>query len=472
MNVRGSVSIMDENELDRVEKAAMKILAETGLNLQNLKMLDDLGEYGWKIDKKNEKVYFPPDKLEEFLEKSDPVDWSNLPPVKIQGGAYCSRYLPPDNDMPQMSTVHNSIELTRLGDYLNNIDNMIGMGIPSDVPQKTVPLWQYFIAWRYAEKTASNAGGIFYRECLPYMEEMAHIMAAEKGGSLFDHVHVGIELITPLTFGKHEANVYYDTTKRGLRTTLMSMPGLGGTGPVTLAGSLALGLAETWICNIINRIYARQKGLYYMSSICPFDMRNGFIRLGRPENALMHMAYGQLARKRKATMHANCFLTDAQRPSVEAGFEKALTAIPAFLAGSVSTGSVGMLSIDEYNSPIQLILDNEFAGALKRMFWGFEINEDTLAVDLINQIGPGGNYLDHEHTFSHYHHELWMPSIWTGVINNGWEFGGRKVDLDYAREIYEDVMANYHPRGIGEKTEEELMRIIRRAEKEIGSEAK
>lgn len=469
MNVRSSVSIMSEKEMDRIERSAMKILAETGLNLQHKDMLDDMGEYGWQVDKKNEKVYFQPEKIEEFLEDSDPIDWSNLPPLKIQGGAYCSRYLPPDSDIPQMSTVENSIELTRLGDYLDNIDIMIGMGIPSDVPDKMVPLWQYFIAWRYAEKTTSNAGGIFYRECLPYMEEMGNVMAAERGGNAFDHIHVGLELITPMTFGKHEANMYYDTVKKGLRTTLMSMPSLGGTGPVTLAGSLVLGLAETWICNIINRMYAGPKGLYYLSSICPFDMRNGFVRLGRPENALLHMSYGQLARKRKAQMHANCFLSDAHRPSVEAGFQKAITAIPAFLTGSTSTGSVGMLSIDEYNSPIQLILDNEFAGALKRMLRGFEINEETLAVDLINRTGAGGNYLNNEHTCEHYREELWMPGIWTGTINSGWELGGRKLDVDYAREVYENVMVNYHPRGISEKTEEELMRIIRKAEKEIGN---
>ena len=470
MNVRSSVSIMTENELERIEAAAKKILAETGLNLQHEEMLEDMGEQGWKVDKKNEKVYFQPEKVEAFLEDSEPIDWSSLPPLRIQGGAYCSRYLPPDNDTPEMSTVKNSIELTRLGDYLGNIDIMIGMGIPSDVPRKMVPLWQYFIAWRYAEKTVSNAGGIFYRECIPYMEEMGNVMAGEKGGRAFDHVHVGLELITPLTFGKHEANVFYDTVKKGMRTSLMSIPALGGTGPVTLAGALALGIAETWICNILSRMYGGQKYLYYMSSISPLDMRNGFMRLGRPENALLHMSYGQLARKRKALCHANCFLSDAQRPSVEVGFEKAITAIPAFLSGSVSTGSVGMLSIDEYNSPIQLILDNEFAGALKRMLRGFEISDETLAVDLINSVGPGGNYLNDEHTFEHYRNELWIPDVWTGVINNGWESGGRKLDLNYAREIYEDVMANYHPRGISEKTEEELMRIMRKAEKELGSD--
>jgi trimethylamine--corrinoid protein Co-methyltransferase len=196
-------------------------------------------------------------------------------------------------------------------------------------------------------------------------------------------------------------------------------------------------------------------------------MRKGFMRLGRPEGTLLHMSFGQLAKKRKALFHANCFLSDAHRPSVETGYQKAITAIPAFLSGSISTGGIGMLSIDEYNSPIQLILDNEFSGAMKRMLRGFEISEETLAMDLIHRVGTGGNYLNEEHTFEHYRNELWMPSIWTGVINSGWESGGRKLDVDYAREVYEDVIANYHPRGISEKTEEELMRIIQRAEKEI-----
>jgi len=468
MNVRNSINFLSELQLEQIENAAKRILSETGFNIQHKKILEDLDEQGWLVDKENERVRFQPDKIENFLDQRQPVDWSNLPPLKIQGGAYCSRVLMPDCDTVEMSTLENTIELTRLGDYLDNIDVMIGMGIPSDVPVKTVPLWQYFIAWRHSQKTESNAGGIFYRECIPYMEEMADILTIERGGRTQDHIIVNVELITPLTFGRHEADVYYDATQRGIHAMLMSIPGLGGTGPVTLAGALGLGIAETWICNILSSMYTGQKFLYYMSSVAPTDMRKGFLRFGRPENALLHMAYGQLARKRKAFHHANCFLSDAQRPSVEAGFQKALTAIPAFLAGSTSTGSVGMLSIDEYNSPVQMILDNEFAGALKRMLKGFEIDEDTLAVDLMSDVGPGGNYLSEEHTAEHYRDEIWMPSIWTGNLDSGWKLDGKKLDVDLARELYGDVMKNYHPRGVSEKTEEELLRVIRRAEKELG----
>ncbi|MFH1903763.1 MAG: trimethylamine methyltransferase family protein [Candidatus Omnitrophota bacterium] len=467
MKIRGAVKILNDNELNKIEASAIQILTNTGINLQNSYMLKILAEHGWPTDMSKETVFFPPNQLEEFLQDSEQLDWDNLPPLRIQGGLYTWQWLPPDADKPKPATIESTVNLTRLGDYLDNIDTMCGMGTPSDVPKQILPLWQYFISWRYAAKTNSSAGGIFNRECIPYLKEMGSIMAAEKGGTARDYVSLGMELISPLRFGRYEAEVYYQCYQEGLAVGLMSMPSLGGTAPVTLAGACALQLAEIWACNILNRVFYGTKKLYYISAISVIDMRQGFWRFGRPESALLHMALGQLAYKRGAAFTANCFACDAKRPSVEAGYQKALDTIPAILAGTIGTGSCGMLSLDEYNSPIQLILDNEFAGALKRMTAGFDISDETLALDLINRIGPGGNYLAELHTAKNFRTEIWFPKIWTGLSDSGWMGAGCKLDIDYARDIYEEVMKNYHPRGISEKTEKKLMDVIKTAEEKI-----
>ena len=467
MNFRGSLNCLTEDELTHIEDAAKEILHKTGFNLQHDKMLEILAEHGYTVDRQKQAVYVSPEQMEEFLHTSEKVDWNVPPPLSVQAGLYTWQWLDPACGMVVPSTYEDTVNLTRLADFLPYIDTSPGLGTPCDVMKTTVPLWQYFIAWRHSEKTDIRGGGIFNMQCVPYMEEMANIVIAERGGNLADYLEIGIEFISPLVFGRYEAEVFYETAKRGMNPVLMSMPSMGGSAPVTLAGTLALTLAEIWMCCILHRIFAGKNRLRYLASPAPLDMRSGMWRFGRAETAMMYVALGQLAKRRKALYIANCFVCEAHRPSVEAGYQKALTLIPSVLAGSAGTGSCGMLSLDEYNSPIQMILDNEFAGAIKRMIKGFDINEETLAETQISEAGFGGNHLGSEFTAERFRNEMFMHNIWTPYSDGGFLANGSKLDVDYAAEIYADVMANYHPRGISEFTENQLLGVIKKAEKEF-----
>jgi trimethylamine---corrinoid protein Co-methyltransferase len=178
---------------------------------------------------------------------------------------------------------------------------------------------------------------------------------------------------------------------------------------------------------------------------------------------LTHLAIGQLARHYGATFEANSFLGDAKTPSCEIGMQKALTAIPAIMAGTCSLGTLGLLSVDEIASPIQLIIDNEFAGALQRFARGFEVNEDTLAYDLIHEVGPGGLFTGTEHTVKHYRKEHWQPAIFSREMYNSWLTGDHKNDIERAREVYVQIMRSHYNVYIHEDTEKSLVEVIEKA---------
>jgi trimethylamine--corrinoid protein Co-methyltransferase len=127
-------------------------------------------------------------------------------------------------------------------------------------------------------------------------------------------------------------------------------------------------------------------------------------------------------------------LTSAKLPSAEAGFQKAYTAIPILLAGGSFWMDAGLLSCDEVNSPVQMILDNEFLSALKHLCTDFEISEATLTLDTILAVGPGGGYVDQPHTARHFRHEQWQPQLWTRSMLAPWLEAGGKLDADLARE--------------------------------------
>jgi trimethylamine--corrinoid protein Co-methyltransferase len=140
--------------------------------------------------------------------------------------------------------------------------------------------------------------------------------------------------------------------------------------------------------------------------------------------------------------------------------QKALNVISAILAGSRQLGTVGLLSVDEIGSPIQLIIDSEYARALQRFAAGFEVTEETLAFDLIKSVGPGGNYMAEPHTAKHFRKEHWQPKLFSREMYNGWLNGDHKSDVERALDVYEKIMAQAPTIYITDETENALLKVI------------
>jgi trimethylamine--corrinoid protein Co-methyltransferase len=120
--------------------------------------------------------------------------------------------------------------------------------------------------------------------------------------------------------------------------------------------------------------------------------------------------------------------------------------------------------VDEVFSPIQMILDDEMVGALRRFARGFEVTDETLAVDLIRQVGPGGTFLDQEHTLRHFRAELWEPRLFARQMFAGWRQAGARSAEDIAMEMYRDLVRREPlPSLIPDDLDRELVRMLRRA---------
>ena len=196
-------------------------------------------------------------------------------------------------------------------------------------------------------------------------------------------------------------------------------------------------------------------------------MRRGWFPFGRPERGLAILAVGQMAQHYRAAFWGSAIYNDAKDVGIEAGMQAAFNSIPAIMAGSLGLECFGLTSGAEASSPIQLVIDNEFCGALKRYARGFEVNEETLAFDLIKEVGPGGAFTDQMHTVEHFRTEHWEPAIFAREGLNAWREGDKKVAIDYAREICEKVFAEYHPENITDEVEKQLLDVIKRAENDL-----
>ena len=206
-----------------------------------------------------------------------------------------------------------------------------------------------------------------------------------ENGNLLDAV---VYLISPLCFKAMEADRFEKCYKKGFNISVSSLCSAGGTAPVTLAGALVQNLAELLFVNLLDRVFYENKRLVIGNRIGIMDMKSAMFPYGRPEIGITNLAMGNIARHLKAEYISNSFSADAKLPSSEAGMQKSMSAITGILAGSTNFYTMGLLSIDEIVSEEQLVIDNEFVGMLKRMARGFELDEETMAFDVIKEVGP------------------------------------------------------------------------------------
>jgi trimethylamine--corrinoid protein Co-methyltransferase len=191
--------------------------------------------------------------------------------------------------------------------------------------------------------------------------------------------------------------------------------------------------------------------------------------------AIANLMTAQLARHYRASFSGHAGLSDAKLPSVEAGAQKMMTAAPTLLAGGRLWVDAGLLAIDEVCSPVQMILDNEWMDALQRFVHDFRIDEESIGLETILEAGPGGHFLDKDHTVRHFREEHWNPTIWSRQMLRPWLDGERRLDADLAREraiqVQREVQRDGPAPGMSASLEREVRRVIEQAHRALVRQA-
>jgi len=463
MRVWGAISVFDRREEELIHRAMLEILDKVGVVVESEEMLARIADFGGRVDGSGMRAAFSPDFVEGFIADSERFDWESVEPfVEARAHVYSGYYLDPETDKFEPWTLQTVLRYLKVAHHLEHPDGRISYPFPIDgIPDEALLLFFNYLMLKLNGISIASVNNIRWAEPLL---EMCGMAAEELNVPLGEVVRVHVHMISPLKLGKEEARIFHFLADRGLRLGLGCMDSAGGTAPVTLAGALALALAEGIFINIVRRAYFGDRAISLGCSISPLDMRTGMYPYGRPEKELCNIAMAQMARRYGAHFHGHCGHSDAKRPSVEAGFQKALNSIPTLMACGSTTISCGLLSVDEVFSPIQLIIDNEIVSALRHFARGFEVSEDTLALDVVKEVGPGGCFLDAEHTAAHHRTELWEPRLFSRNMFSGWQQGGMKTDADYAMDIYRDIAGrDPAPARISGKLERALLDVIRRA---------
>jgi trimethylamine--corrinoid protein Co-methyltransferase len=359
----------------------------------------------------------------ELLERN-----AELPPRKFEGmistQVFIVDYATGTRREGTMDDVKKGIALAAKLDNFPVVNTVV---VPADVPAPVADVVSFQQVYTYSPKPGGTY--VLSPDSGRYILELAAV-AGRK-------VHCFLEPVTPLTFRRESLELALLFSAKDMPFYIGPMLMGGSTAPVTPAGIMALHCAEIIATAfLIHALTGKFDLRLYNSGPHMVDPRSMICSFGSPNQALLGVAVSQMERYYGLEPACNAGLTDSLVPDFQAGFEKASSAAFAFLAGTRGFGCQGLVGADQGFSFEQLVLDNEWLAALNHVIRGFEVNEETLAAELIDAVGPAGNFLAEEHTAQHMRRGYFASKLFP---RDDWENWLKKGSRDAASRARDEV---------------------------------
>ncbi len=461
------LQVLSGDEVEKIYHAALEILQHTGVQFEDRQVLDTLQEKGCLVDYRRMRAMFSPALVEAAL-KACPAEFTvhaRNPKYNLTFDGshvyFASHSAPtvvdPQSATPQKPSVQDIRQRLTLIDALEHIDATLTLaGEISDIPVELGVEWVKAETFRQTEKpTTAPAFGDSPR----WIIRMAEVAGTQV---------IGCGCCTPpLYYPKQDTDAMLLYAAAGFPVTPGSGIALGGTGPVTLAGTLAQQTAEALAGVVLVQTSYPGTGILCITETAPMDMRVGDIAWGSIEVGLLHAALGQLARFLGLQSFSLFPMSNAHICDQQLGFEKGMQAILMALSGTHLMSGGGGVYNESSVCLEQLVIDNDIYGMAARYLEGITVNEETLALDVIGQVAPDrGSYLKHAHTRKLFRQEHFFPGVSNRLTYQTWQKQGARNIVTTARERVDEILAQHEPVPLPREAERELDSILKAITKE------
>jgi trimethylamine--corrinoid protein Co-methyltransferase len=242
---------------------------------------------------------------------------------------------------------------------------------------------------------------------------------------------------------------------------------LGATAPVTLAGALALAIAEGLLSLTLVQLRRSGAPCFLGANVSGFDMATTTLSIASPEMSLGLAAQAEVAQSFGLPSWGLAGSTDSKVLDAQAGIESAFSILAQGLGGLNLIHDIGYMNGGMICSAEMLVLGDEVVGMAKRFIRGIEVTPDTLARDVIQKVGPGGNFLQEEHTFRHFRQELWMPTLLSRQPYGIWQQEGSKDMGARVQEKVKNILETHKTPPLPDRTLSTLEKLKLGGEKEL-----
>jgi len=468
--VGGSYLPLSESDLNEIHAATMKVMENTGIAVHCKKALEIFESGGAKVDYEKMRVYIPEKLVEKCVEaapskitlygreeKHDLVLTDKN--VYLGTGGTALNVIDLDKKR-RPSTMKDVTNIARLVDALDNISFLVCPVYPTELDKNVVDVNRFYGSIFNTSKHVM--GGVYTVEGVRQVIKIAEEIA---GGPDKFKERPFISMITcimsPLKFDKDYTELMLEVANYGLPLATPAAPLAGATGPMTLAGTLVQLNAEALAGIVLTQLVNKGMPVLYSAVPTTVDIRTMAFLFGSVEMGMMNAAAAQMARYYKVPIYATAGVSDSKLPDVQAGYEKATTAVLASLAGAnYIHDAAGLLEGAMTAGYAQYVIDNEIIGMALRATKGIEVTPDTLAVETIDKVGPGGDYLAQEHTMKHMRTETFFAKVADRQNYTNWQNSGAKDGWENANEIAKDILNTHRPLPVPMEVHEKIKQMV------------
>ena len=357
------------------------------------------------------------------------------------------------------ATAQDVENIARLCDALDNIDFIMSMGNPSDVPPDDLYIHEFISMIR-----GSTKSNVYTAKNRADMEDIYRIAVAVAGSEQAlrekPFFLLYAEPISPLLFPEESLQKLIFCAEKGVPAAYPPSPNTGGGGPITLAGALALGNAECLVGLIISQLIRPGTPFLYGMNTAAMDMKSAIVSYGSPEWPLGMMAQMDLARYYNLPAWSAGGASDSKVVDTQAGIEMTFSILSNFLARATLIHDVGYIEYGSTSSMEALVIADEIIREARFLTGGMDINPTTLALDAIARIKPGGGFLADDHTLDNFRTSQWIPKMIDRSRYDSWITSGSKDMYTRANERAREILAEHQVTPLSETAEAVIAEVL------------
>lgn len=444
------LKLLSKDQIVEIYENALQILEETGVKIKSRQALDILEDKGARVEYEEEIARFSPSFVEDAISavpktvqlynregnESVILGGDN---VHFDPGSAAVRFLESDGETVRKSYAEDLKNIARVNDRLDNIELQSSSISLYDIPADMGDSYRLYIMLMYSSKPiitgALSIDGI--ENMHQILETVCGEDIAEKPRAVFD-----ICPSPPLKWTEISASNVIDCARFCMPQEIISMPMMGAASPATVAGSVLLHTVETLSAIALAQSVRKGTPVIYGGAPVNFDMRFGTTPLSSIEANMIAASYAQMGKYLGLPTHTYACLSDAKVIDTQAGLETGMSGLLAGLAGINVISGAGMLDFADGISLEKLVIDNEICGLILRLLEGVNYSTESLAADLISDVGPGGDYLTSPHTLKWFKKDTHYPNkIIDRQDRDAWEKAGKTTLFERAQEKVKTILA-------------------------------
>jgi len=473
-NPKLKLEILTPDEVKKIHEATLWIIENVGIRFPSQRAMEIWEANGATVDRDKKIVKVKGDVIEEALKKAPPAytlaardPQQDLPldgnHVNLGTDGCGVEVIDIHTGQKRTSQLSDVRDIVRVADATEEVAFHWVAVSAQDMPVEARGLYELQTVWENSTKHVQTESIYNVAEAKAAME-MASLIAGGKE-ELKKRPVLSLMQCTapPLGHDGGSLDAALIAAEHGIPTGFMTMASCLTTGPATMAGNLAVGNAEVIAATALLQLAYPGAPVFYAAAQTASDPRLGCYTGGGPEDYLFGAATNVLSDFYNIPLSMGAFATGAKEPNWHAGVDGAFSSFMASIVMSDMLLGCGFLHGSRIWSFAEMMMDCEIFSMVHKMMQGIVVDDETLALETIANVGPGGHYLAQKHTRRHMR-ELFMPQFMDRRPYSEWETKGDDA-RDWATAKARKILAEHQPEPLDPKISEEMEKIIRSVEK-------